>query len=406
MIKKYTIFSISVISICLFFVFGISYIFPTTYSSEEYVEHDTSIEGEKDRDVLSAHVLSENITIEEEPVGEIYIAKHIQTPEQVKGIYMTSWVAGTRNFRDNVIDVIDSTEINTVVIDIKDDTGRISFLPNDPYLQEIGSGERRIADIRGLIELLHSKGIYVIGRISTFQDPYLIKQDSWKSEAVKQSDTKTLWQDRKGIGWFDAGSPKVWDYVIAIGHEAYAQGFDEINYDYIRFPSDGNMSDIYFPYSEGKEKSAVLKTFFEKLHDEFSDTDVVVSADLFGMTTSNTDDLGIGQILEDALVNVDYVLPMVYPSHYPKGWNGYSEPAKKPYEVIYKSMSDGVAKANAIGVDPKKLRPWLQDFNLGATYTIEMVRAQIQATYDVGLDSWIIWNPRNKYRSNIFHKED
>jgi hypothetical protein len=323
---------------------------------------------------------------------------HIKTPESVKSLYMTAWVAGTQSMRDHVIDLLNTTETNAVVIDIKDATGRVAFtIENEPF-KSLGSPDNRIPDIRDLIGRLHEKGIYVIGRVATFQDPYLIKK--WPEEAVKTKTDKTvLWCDRKGIGWFDAGSHKVWDYVIALARESYAVGFDEINFDYVRFPSDGNMNDIYFPHSDGKVKSDVLESFFkyadEQLHTP--DNPLVISADLFGMVTTNTDDLGIGQVLEKALPHFDFIDPMVYPSHFPDTWNGYGNPAEHPYEVIKKTMDTAVARAVAMGEDPKKLRPWLQDFNLGATYTAEMVRAQIKATYDAGLSSWLIWDPRNVY---------
>lgn len=324
--------------------------------------------------------------------------RHVETPEAVKAIYMTSWVAGTPSIRDRVIKIIDETEVNAVVLDIKDDTGKVSFVIDKEPFKSLGSSESRISDIRSLIETLHDKNIYVIGRISTFQDPYLIKK--WPSEAVKTAnDHDKLWADRKGLGWFDAGSTKVWDYVIALAEESYAVGFDEINFDYIRFPSDGNMKDIYYPLSEGKDKPEVLESFFKYVDSKLRSVEnpIPISVNLFGMVTTNTDDLGIGQVLEKAAPYFDFIDPMVYPSHFPNTWNGFANPADNPYEVIKITMDKSVARMEAIGEDPLKIRPWLQDFNLGATYTAEMVRAQIDATYDAGLHSWLIWDPKNVY---------
>ena len=332
--------------------------------------------------------------------------RHVETPDAVKAIYMTSWVAGTSSMRERLISIIDETEVNAVVIDIKDDTGKISYLIESEPFKSLQASENRIPNIQEFIDRLHEKGIYVIGRIATFQDPYLIKK--WPEEAVKtKTDPEKLWRDRKGIGWFDGGSQKVWDYVIALAEHSHAVGFDEINFDYIRFPSDGNMQDIFFPLSEGKDKSEVLKSFFayadQKLRS--GDNPIFISADIFGMTTTNTDDLGIGQVLEKALPHFDFIAPMVYPSHYPNGWNGMKNPAEQPYEVIKIAMGKAVERAIAMGENPQKLRPWLQDFNLGATYTAEMVRAQIDATYDVGLDSWLIWDPKNIYTRKAFLAE-
>ena len=367
--------------------FAVPYVFANRYNSVNFEEQE--------------QVAEEDTT--QVPVEEKKVA-HIETPEKVKGLYISSWVAGTTDFRDSVIEIIDTTEINTVVIDVKDSTGRISFATNDPYLTEIGASENRIRDVDALIELLHSKGIYVIARIAVFQDPYLVKK--WPSEAVKKSSDKNVaWGDRKGMHWIDAGSTKVWDYTVAVGKEAYDRGFDELNFDYIRFPSDGNMKDIYYPISDSKVKADVMRSFFEYLNSSFEEENIPISADIFGMTTTNTDDLNIGQILEDAVRNFDYVSPMVYPSHYPATWNGFANPAANPYEVIKISMKGAVDRTTAIGEDVNKLRPWLQDFNLGATYTASMVREQIDATEELGIDSWLLWDPANTYTKTALKEE-
>ncbi len=320
---------------------------------------------------------------------------HIKTPVPVKAIYMSSWVAGSKRLRDNLVKLIDTTEINSVVIDIKDYTGKVSFEVNNEELQKFNSSERRITDVKEFIGSLHDKGIYVIGRVSSFQDSYLVKT---KPEYAVTDKAGKVWKDRKGISWLDVGAKPIWDYLALIGEEAYADGFDELNFDYIRFPSDGNMEDIAFPFSHGKVKSQALKEFFAFLDVTFHEKKIPISADLFGMTTSNNDDLGIGQILGDALQHFDYVSPMVYPSHYPDTFLGFAKPATKPYEVVKYAMDNAVKKANAASTTPSKLRPWLQDFSIGGvTYTSDMVRAQMKATYDTGLDSWMLWNASNVY---------
>ncbi len=330
---------------------------------------------------------------------------HIKTPKQVKAIYISSWVAGTQSLRTKLIALADNTEINAVVIDIKDYTGKMSFIPNDKGLLDSGVGEKRIADIDSLLATLHQKGIYVIGRVATFQDPFL--GQIHPEIAVKKASDGKIWKDKKGISWIDAGSKLAWEHNKNIAIESYNRGFDEIQFDYIRYPSDGNMQDIAFPQSNLSAKvtkHSVLKSFFSYLHDELSPKGIIISADLFGMTTVTTDDLGIGQVLGDALTTMDYVSPMVYPSHFPNGWEKFKNPAAKPYEVIQISMSGAVKKAKEVGVSPLKLRPWLQDFNLGATYTDEMVRKQIQATYDVGLNSWLLWSAANHYHEGALEK--
>lgn len=332
------------------------------------------------------------------------VAAHINTPLQVKAIYMTNWVAGEKLLRNPLVKIADETEINSIVIDIKDYTGRIAFEVSDPLLKEFGAYERRIADLGGFIEELHSKNIYVIGRISVFQDHYLVGKRP--ELAVQRKSDGKVWKDFKGISWLDPGSRDVWKYVVALAKESYSVGFDELNFDYIRFPSDGNMKDISYPWSNGKQKVEVIKEFFAYLRENLGDIGAPLSVDLFGMTTTSADDMNIGQNLENALKYFDFVSPMVYPSHYPKGFNNYPNPATKPYEVVNFAMSSAVERARKATTTPLKLRPWLQDFNLGATYDAPMVRAQIQATYDTGLDSWMLWNASNRYTRGALDNQD
>lgn len=348
----------------------------------------------------------------------VFVATHIPTPASVKAVYMSSWAAGNEKFRAHLFDLIDNTEINSVIIDVKDYTGRISFPMDDSLIIETGAAEKRIPDIIDFIAQLHEKGVYVIARISVFQDSYLI---TVHPELAVRTLSGDVWQDYKGVKWLDAAAKPVWEYTVAIGREAYRVGFDELNFDYIRFPSDGDLEDISYTWAEGRLRYEVMHDFYEYIHDQFKPLDIPISADLFGLTTSAEGDLGIGQILEYGLKYFDYVSPMVYPSHYGKGFNGFAKPANHPYEVVFTAMNDGIAKAQAtttrlawLGDEPiasttpqlytkdtydtHKIRPWLQAFDLGVVYTPEMVRLQMQATYDSGLDSWMLWNAGSVYQ--------
>ncbi len=328
---------------------------------------------------------------------------HIPTPAKVKAVYLSSWAAGNGKFRRHLFDLLDNTEINSVVIDVKDYTGRISFPVDDPELAMFGASENRIPDIKEFIQELHGKGVYVIGRVSSFQDSYLIKgHPEW---AVKDNEGG-VWKDFKGVKWLDAGATPVWDYLVSIGNESYAKGFDEINFDYIRYPSDGNMKDISYTWSDGRTRDAVMRSFYKYIHEKFQGSGIPISADFFGLTTSAKGDLGIGQVLEDALANFDYVSPMVYPSHFGHGFEGFQKPAEHPYEVVRSSMDSAVARAITASTSPLKLRPWLQAFDLGAIYTPAMVQAQIRATYDAGLDSWLLWDAASIYDKNDFLSKD
>jgi len=251
----------------------------------------------------------------------------------------------------------------------------------------------------------------------------------------KESDG-SVWTDYKGLSFIDAGAKEYWDYIVDLSKESYNIGFDELNFDYIRFPSDGNMKDIAFEHTN-TSKADQLETFFaylnERLEDESLFSDVknettngqmaipILSADLFGMTTTNTDDLNIGQVLERTIPYFDYVAPMVYPSHYPKNFNGWSNPNQHPYEIIHFSMTTAVERVVSTTTpvktltgklvststspylysksvyDPNVLRPWIQDFDYGGDYDIDEVKAQIRAVYDSGLTSWMLWAPSNIY---------
>lgn len=356
------------------------------------------------------------------------VAVHAPTPRPVKAIYMTSCVAGTPSFRADLVKLIDETELNSVVIDIKDYSGTLSFVPQDEKLKEFVSPRCVAPDMREFIKSLHDKNIYIIGRITVFQDPVLTKRRP--ELAVKRRSDGAIWRDYKGLSFTDPGAQEVWEYHVAIAKEAYAIGFDELNFDYIRFPSDGPMQDIAFSWSGNREKSEVLEDFFAYLSRELKPLGIILSADLFGMTTTNTDDLNIGQILEKAEPYFDYISPMVYPSHYPPTFMGFGNPNKYPYEVVKYSMDEAVKRFVATtteveirGVSPistttpnrsatgqakpflyskkaapiSKLRPWLQDFDYGGNYDVAEVQAQMKAVYDAGLTSWMLWSPSNQY---------
>lgn len=362
---------------------------------------------------------------------------HLPTPIPLKAIYMTSCVASTPSIRENLVQFIEKTELNSVIIDIKDYSGTISFRPeNSELLHAWEDAKCGALDMKEFISKLHEKGIYVIGRITVFQDPHMAKRRP--DLAVQKASDGGTWKDFKGLSFTDPASKEIWDYHVALSKESYNLGFDELNFDYIRFPSDGPMKDIQFPISKNRNKPEVLEDFFEYLHKSLKPLGIVLSADLFGMTTTNTDDLNIGQVLERAMPYFDYIAPMVYPSHYPSNWNNFANPNHFPYEVVNISMKEAVRRAIATSTpvktsynlpiqqeilefdptlqatttkkiftglfkkpayDPNIMRPWLQDFRYGGEYGPDAIQAQIKATYDAGLHSWMFWDPANKYES-------
>jgi len=347
----------------------------------------------------------------------------VNLPSEIKAVYMTSWSSGSEKKTDYLIKLIKETELNAVVIDIKDFSGYITYDIKNSDVEKYGAKQIRTLKINSLIKKFHDENIYVIARITIFQDPILAKaHPEWAihSKTKCQSSnincqmlSSTLWLDHKGLAWMDPAAKEVWDYNVAIGKDALNRGFDELNFDYIRFASDGFIGDMGFPvWNEIIPKQEVIKNFFKYLREQFSDAKI--SADLFGQATIDKNDLGIGQIIEDAYAYFDYICPMVYPSHYAKMFLGYKNPANYPYEVVKYSMDSALQKignwkleiGNSLAINKSpKLRPWLQDFDLGADYDAEKVKKQIQGVYDSAsstpesINGWMLWNPSNVYTS-------
>ena len=333
------------------------------------------------------------------PAAEIEIDEALvqaQVPSVVRGVYLTGWSAGNEKTVERILALSQESAINAVIVDIKDATGRLSYQPLDEALRESGVGTNRISDLPGLASKLHEAGIYLIGRVAVFQDPFYAQLHP--EDAFLDTRTGLVWKDYKGISWLMPNRQSVWQYHVAIARDAHAQGFDEINLDYVRFPSDGPLA--YLDVStQTMSRAETMESFFAFIGPELRTQGIVVSADLFGLTMSASDDLGIGQKLEAIAPHVDFIAPMIYPSHFASGSYGIAQPAHEPYKIISKSLSRGIAKLEAIGEPKEKLRPWLQDFNLGAIYTENMVRDQIRASEELGITSWMLWDPRNIYTS-------
>lgn len=334
-------------------------------------------------------------------------------PQNIKGVYLTSWSAGIKKRIDYILDLLKKQGFNAVVLDIKDYSGYVAYSSGLAEAEKYKSEQIRIPQINRLIKKFHDEGIYVIGRVSVFQDPILAK--ARPDLAIQSTSSNIVWLDSKGLAWADPSSQEAWDYNIAIAKDALARGFDEINFDYIRFPSDGDLEDMYFPKWDGKmAKHEVIKTFFDYLRSQMPNAKI--SASLFGISTIRTDDLGIGQILEDAYPYFDYIDPMLYPSHYSLGFLGFKNPAEHPYDVVKYSMEQAVnrlrnwqlASSNSTStvsspianyqLPVAKLRPWLQAFDLGAVYGAKMIDDEIKAVKDAGVpETFLLWDPKNTY---------
>ncbi|MFH2018755.1 MAG: putative glycoside hydrolase [bacterium] len=336
-------------------------------------------------------------------LGAVPNMEHLQPkpPKQtVKGIYLTAYSASLTSKVDEIIDLTKKTELNAVVIDIKDYSGKILYDSKVDLVNELQTDNNRIGNVPKLIRKLHNNGIYVIARQTVFQDPILAKK---KPEWAIKSKRGGIWRDYKGLSWVDPTNKEVWEYNLAITKEAISLGFDEINFDYMRFPSDGNMSDVVYSES-GQKRYESMRDFYEFLSYELADEPAWTSIDMFGlvMEGEGEEDMNIGQRLADAVDNFDYICPMMYPSHYPSGHLGLKNPADYPATVIINGMKKGMPWFENKRAE---LRPWLQAFNIGAVYGATKIRAEIDSVEKYSGAGWFLWNASNRYTTAGLQRE-
>lgn len=315
---------------------------------------------------------------------------------EFRALYITSWTAGISRFQ-TLLDMITRSQLNAMVIDIKDSTGKVGYDSKVPLVAQTGAYEKRIRDLDGILKQCRDKKVYTIARIAVFQDPNLAKA---RPDLAVGAGGKAVWKDRKGLAWVDPASKEVWDYNLAIAKEAAVKGFDEVQFDYVRFPTDGKLKAMTYPvYKRDVPKHEVIRRFFQYVDQQMKPVDVLTSADIFGLTTMVEDDMNIGQRIEDVADYVDFVCPMIYPSHYPKGHLGLKKPAEHPYRIIYDASIRGMHRLEG---KRAKMRPWLQDFKLGAAYDKKMIKDQIQAARDAGVSGFSMWNARNVYTESAY----
>ncbi len=330
--------------------------------------------------------------------------ERVAKPEAVRGLYLNAWAAGSHRKLDKLIGIANRTEVNTFVIDVKEG-GEISYRSSVRLAAEIGADQQYIRDIQRVLAKLKANGIYPIARIVAFKDRVLARaKPAW---AVQKADGR-LWQDHHGDVWVDSFNKDVWDYNIAIAREAIELGFSEVQWDYVRFPDvpRSYMRTAVWPAQQGRTKEDAIREFLRYSREQLADLGVPVTADVFGLTVSADDDMGIGQLWEKMVDATDVLLPMVYPSHFARGSYGIAYPNANPYDVIKTSLGHAVRRTQGVATGAS-IRPWLQDFTLGPPrYGAPHVRAQINAVYDAGLDEWILWNPGSNYTVSALATRD
>ncbi len=371
----------------------------------EPVEDIPDIEASETQAESSAADESTEAETEEAEEAAISISNYPERERvKVKGIYVSAYVAGTGDMIDRIIEQMDQTELNAMVIDVKDDQGRITFAMDAPTVNEIGATKVFIRDMPALIQKLKEHNIYPIARVVAFRDPYLAEQKpEWSLHVADGS----IYRDNKGLAWVNPYRQEVWDYLVEVGKKAGEIGFSEIQFDYIRFAVDKTMKDVVFDEADtkGRSKEETITEFITYAYDQLAREGLNVSADVFGtIIRSGEDAEAVGQDYGEMAKHLDYLCPMIYPSHYGDGNFGIEHPDMQPYDTILNALK-GSKEALAAGESEGRkaiVRPWLQDFTASylknhIDYGDEQVRAQIQAVYDAGYDEWLLWDAGVSY---------
>ena len=322
-------------------------------------------------------------------------------PMVIKAAYLTYYGVMDRTIRTRVLELVTKTELNAVVIDVKGDRGWILYKTEVPQAIAVGAqGPAVWKDFDNFLADLKSRGVYTIARIVTFKDNILAS--ARRDLAIMDTRTGKPWIDNEKLAWVDPFREEVWAYNIAIAQEAVRKGFDEVQFDYVRFPTDGKLSAAKYAKPNNREtRLPAIVGFLSRARKEIGAMGAFVAADVFGYTAFNENDTDIGQRVEELTPHLDYVCPMVYPSGYHKGIPGYRNPVENPYQVVHETVRLIRKRATHTVV---RVRPWLQDFKDYAfdkrIFGVAEVKAQIKGADDAGAAGWMLWNPKNDYTAS------
>jgi hypothetical protein len=379
---------------------------PVVWQADNLTEEDRNNQGQISGDDTPLQVQSpttvpvnnqnSNDTDTEEEEANVLI------PVQVKGIYVNSLAAGSDKLKQ-LIEIADKTEINAMIIDVKDDQGRISYAMDSMMAQEIGAITNHISDIEQLIIQLKSKDIYLIARITAFKDSYLAEQkNEW---AIKNKDG-SLYRDSSGACWVNPYEREAWDYLMDIAAQAAEIGFDEIQFDHIRFPTGSRASKAdYGEEAENITREKIILEFTKFAYEKLKPLGVSVSADVYGsIINSSTEAAMLGQNYEEMAKYLDYICPIIYPSNFEEGIYGVEYPDLEPYQIVSEVLK---ASKEKLTHNPEKehlaiVRPWLQDFTAAWTehhqqYGEKELKEQIAGVYAAGYKEWMIWNSESEF---------
>ncbi len=329
-------------------------------------------------------------------VGQVVTQNVSLQPFMAKAIYVSADSIATPGKLQALLDLVDRTELNALVIDVKaDNSGNVLYASNIELVQQLGTSDVIISDLDALLAQLKSRGIYTIARLSVFWDQALTAaKPEWALQSKKAPGQP--WLAGNGTRWANPYDTEVWDYNIAIAKEVAQKGFDEIQFDFAYFPSVGDLDDIdYGPQAVGKKRVDAINGFLERAYSELSPMGTYVATNVLAFTPFVSDDMGIGTNLEMMAANNDYICPYLYPSDYPDGFSDYTHPAEHPSEIVAGTMRPAVSRLKTAAA---KVRPWLQDFSSNdVAYDAPKVRAEIDAAEQNGAAGWMLWNFGNTY---------
>jgi len=330
----------------------------------------------------------------------------VATPKVVRGLYVNRWAAiGDRGWE--LIELASRTEVNALVIDVKDDRGFVLYRSRVALAHDTGADTNlpmRHERLRAMLDSMRAHHIYPIARIVVAKDP-LLATSRLEWAIRRKADPSAPWRDKKGNPWLDPHQDGPWRYAADLACEAVDLGFSEIQFDYVRFPDDKRLVlEATFPLAHGRVRAQVIREQLLTTRERLRPLGVPITADVFGLTATDTTDMGIGQKWEQFVNTVDVVLPMMYPSHYNPGTYGIAKPNAHPYEMIAHGLKDAHRRSATVP-GAAAIRPWYQDFTLGPPhYTATEVRAQIEAGYASGVDGWVLWNPRSIYTEDAIKR--
>jgi hypothetical protein len=311
----------------------------------------------------------------------------VPLPEEIRGVHVTMALASLEGKLDEYFSLT-SAGLNTLQLDVKDENGEVGFQRGVGLARNVGAA-LRYYDPRKAAREAEANGVYLIGRVVVFEDPKL--SAARPGMAIQRKDG-SVWTNHAGLGWTNPYDKRVWKYNVDVAAAAVKAGFDEIMFDYVRFPTDGDLASAVFKRRRPEPKGVTIASFLDYAKGRLEPMGARVSAAVFGLTA--TRDMGIGQRPRQLARHLDVIYPMVYPSHYGAGEYSLADPNAVPGITVARSLRDF---RRALRGQKTELVPWLQDFSLGRDYTLEDVRAQILAARDANARGFLLWNPSGVY---------